>query len=129
MNRSMSCRIAWAAVLYGLMAHGSSAQTFYQCLSRQGHPEFSEQPCELGTKPENDSPRAAPVESSSAEEPLLQAEKMNSPACKRALREVDVLARALHPGADEVQARRAAMYAACGMTPLPEVSIINRPGS
>jgi hypothetical protein len=89
------------AVFFLMMAHSSHAQTFYRCMSAQGEPVFSEQPCSG-----------------------LQAERVESLNCRKARRDFDIAANAGSAHRNDLRARRSAMYSACGMK-APQVTIIN----
>jgi hypothetical protein len=89
------------AVFYLMMAHSSHAQTFYRCMSAQGQPVFSEQPCSG-----------------------LQAERVESLNCRKARKDLDAAANFGDFRRNDLPARRSAMYSACGMK-APQVTIIN----
>ena len=55
----------------------------------------------------------------------LQAERIDSMACQRARRDHEIAANSISPNRNTVQARRSAMYGACGMKEPPQVTIIN----
>jgi hypothetical protein len=124
--RSLSLRTVWVLILYLMLAHSSSAQTFYQCLNAQGRPEFSETACRPGSS-QNDVQSSTSAQGRTESE--LQTEKMDSIRCRRARKDLDAAVSAISSKRRDMQTRRAAMYAACGMKYPPEVTIINNPSS
>lgn len=57
----------------------------------------------------------------------LQAERIDSMACQRARRDLEIASNSISSNPAAIQARRSAMYGACGMKEPPQVIIINRP--
>ncbi|WP_029524943.1 DUF4124 domain-containing protein [Polaromonas glacialis] len=102
--RGIALRSVVAVIVFWTMTHAGHAQTYYTCMSAQGRPEFSEQPC--SGRP---------------------AEKVESLNCRKARQELEA-ARFADPRRTDLQARRAAMNSACGLKP-PHVTIISKPAS
>lgn len=100
--RSLSLPAVVLIIFYALMAPSSQAQTFYRCISAQGQPVFSEQPCSG-----------------------VPAERVESLNCQKARKDFEVAASANSSKRHALQARRAAMHSACGVT-APHVTIINK---
>jgi len=57
----------------------------------------------------------------------LQAERIDGIACQRARRDLEIASNSISPNHAAIQARRSAMYGACGMREPPQVTIINTP--
>ncbi len=69
--RSMSWCLLWVALGAVTMAHPACAQTFYKCISPQGKPEFSDQPCAASTRQEKLQPRDNTLDTSGLREQHL----------------------------------------------------------
>ena len=100
--RCIPLRGVAAIIVFWTMAHAAHAQTFYTCMSAQGQPEFSEQPCSGGP-----------------------AEKVESLNCRKARQDLEAVRFAGLRRAG-LPARGAAMNSACGLKP-PHVTIIGKP--
>ena len=121
----------------------------------QGRPGFSDQPCAAGTRQEMLQPRSNTLDipglrgqhllhenqrmrqepdndhiSRRQMPPDLQARRIDSMACQRAQKEMEIAADAIGANRHTVQAsRRSAMHGACGLKAPPQVTIINNPAS
>ena len=102
--RGIALRSVVAVIVFWTMADAGHAQTFYTCMSAQGRPEFSEQPC--SGRP---------------------AEKVESLNCRKARQDLEAV-RSAGPRLAGLPARGAAMNSACGLKP-PHVTIISKPTS
>ena len=100
--RCIPVRGVAAIIVFWTMAYAAHAQTFYTCMSAQGQPEFSEQPCSGGP-----------------------AEKVESLNCRKARQDLDAV-RSAGLRRSDLHARRTPMNSACGLKP-PHVTIIGKP--
>lgn len=132
-----------AALLVALCWSAPCAAQIYKCVDpASGHTSFTDQPCAPGhTAAEMALPEPNTVDSSGAREQILmremealrerlraveeariqrsdadlQAERVNSFACSQAQRAYELEAGALKQNEAAIEAKRAAMYGACGL--------------